>query len=132
WQIVKSCRNHQLACAVQLRVTVAINTRDREVAAASADRVHRLVLANVEPVMLRNFSVVLQGFGARGLLVGGGERNVADLQQLRSGEEDHVGGIVEERIDQASFINAGGTKAGALCFNRAREAGRSGADNQHI
>ena len=46
--------------------------------------------------MLGNFAVVLKGLFAGGLLQRGGERNVADLQQLRGGEKRHARGIVEQ------------------------------------
>ena len=89
-QIVIAGRNDHLSRAVVMRAASAVGGRDAEIPVLAHDGLDPLVLANVERVVLGDLAVVLQRFLARGLLLGGGERNVADLQQFRRGEKHHV------------------------------------------
>src|SRR6478672_484193 len=82
--------------------------------------------------MLRHVAVVLQRLGAVGLLVGCGKRNVANLQQLRRGKENHVRRIVKQRVHQAALVHHNGSKPGALRLNGTRHAGGAGANHQHV
>ena len=72
--------------------------------------------------------VILQRFGPVGLVVQARHRNVADLQQLRRGEEHHVGRVVIERVDDAAFLDQDRLHAALLQLDAAGEAGGSGAD----
>jgi len=69
---------------------------DDEVAIGSFDTLDIFILADVETVVLRYFAIVFEGLVAVGFLIWAGEGHVADLEQLRRGEERHVGRIVEE------------------------------------
>src|SRR5205807_3435820 len=73
-----------------------------------------------------------QGFEAIGFLVGTGEGDVANLQQFRRGEKDHVGRIVKERVHQAALIDQYGRKSGALGLDGRRHASGAGSDYQNI
>jgi len=83
-------------------------------------------------VVLRNFAVVLQSFFPSGFLPGRGERDVANFKQLGSGEEQHVRRIVIQRIHQTAFVEDDDSKSDFLCFDGAGEAGRPGANYQHV
>ncbi len=103
--------------------TEAVGGMDGEVAVTAADGIYGFVLTNLELIMLGYLSIVFEGFDAAGLLVGTGERDIADLKQLRRGEEGHVGRIVEERVAEAALVDQHGGKAGALRFNSAGKPG---------
>ncbi len=120
------------ARAVGERALVLVEGGDAEVTVPALDAGHPLILADVEPVVLRDFAVVLEGLLAGGLLVGARERHVADLQQLRRGEEHHARGIVEQRVDQAALVDHHGLQPAALRFDAASEAGGPGANDQDV
>ena len=82
--------------------------------------------------MLGDLAVVLQGLVAIGLLVRAGEGHVADLEQLRRGEERHVRRIVEERVAEAALVHQKSGEARALRLDRAGQPGWPGADDQQI
>ena len=82
--------------------------------------------------MLGDLAVVFEGLGAGGLLVGAGEGHVADLEQLRGGEEGHVRGVVEERVAEAALVDQHDVEAGALRVDGAGHAGGAGADDEEI
>src|SRR5207302_9077756 len=76
-----------LAGAVVVNFAGAIGSRYVEVFVFPCDGFDPLVLADLQSVMLGNFTVVLERFLACGFLVRSAERNSADLQQCRRGEE---------------------------------------------
>ena len=82
--------------------------------------------------MVGHAAVVLQRFGAVGLLVEAGHRNVADFQQLRRGEEGHVGGVVVDGIHHAALFDQDGLDAAVLQFDAAGQAGGAGADHESV
>ncbi len=82
--------------------------------------------------MLGNLAVVLERFLARRFLLGGGERDVADFQQFRCGEKDHVRRIVKERVDQASLVEHDDLEADLLRLNGAGQSRRSGANHEDV
>ncbi len=86
----------------------AVGGVDGEVAVGAVDAFDGLILADVELVVLGDLAVVLEGLVAVGLLVGAGEGHVADLEQLRRGEEGHVGRVVEERVAEAALVHQDG------------------------
>ena len=91
-----------------------------------------VVLADIEFVVGGDQAVVLKGLVARGLGVGAGKGDVADLEALGGGEEGHVGGVVEERVAEAALVDEDDAEAGFLGFDRAGEAGGSGADDEKV
>ena len=70
----------------------------------SVEAQHLLVLVDIELVMIGNAPVVFERFGATGLFVERGHRNIADFEQLGRGEKDQVDRIVIDRVDDAAFI----------------------------
>src|SRR5437588_6074447 len=115
-----------------MRAAMAVASVNYEVAISARDALYRLILTNVEPVMLGDFSVILQRLAAGWLLIGGGEGDVANLQQLGRSKKNHVGGIVVKRVDQAALVDAGGAESGALRFDGAGHAGRARAYYQKV
>ena len=67
-----------------------------------------------------------------GVLQGRGEGNVADLQELWSRKENHVRGVVEERVHQASLVDDEDLEAGLLDFDGTGEARGPGADDHYV
>ena len=83
-------------------------------------------------IVLRYLTVVFQSLFARGLLMSSAEGYVTDFQQLRSREERHIGGIVVDRIDDATLVDSHCLEAGTLGFNCAGEPSGTGANHQYI
>src|SRR5262249_49168012 len=79
-EVVISGRNDDLARAVVVDSAGTVGGGDAKVAIIPGDRLHPLILADVKLVVLRDPAVVLKRFLPCGLLVGGVERNVADLE----------------------------------------------------
>jgi len=98
----------------------------------AGDSFHTLILANIEPVMVRHAPVVLEGLVAVGLFVETGHRNVADFEQFRCGEEHHVGGVVVKGVDHASLFDEHGLDTAPLEFDAARESGWPRADDDCV
>src|SRR5271157_2866307 len=122
----------ELARVVYALTSVKIGGVHDKLVVAAFHLQHRFVLADVELVVLGALSVILERFLARWLLVGAGKGNVADLQQLRRGEERHVAGIVEQRVDQTALVDVCYRETGPLGVNGAGKASRSGADDDHV
>ena len=131
-QIVVAGGDDELACAMLEGAAEAVGGVDGEVAVVAADGVDGLVLADVEVVVLGDLAVVLERLDAVGLLVGAGEGDVADLEQLRRGEEGHVRRVVEERVAEAALVDQARGEARALCLDGAGQAGGAGADDEQI
>ena len=94
--------------------------------------IYFLVLVDIQLVVLGNSPVVLQGLSAVGLLVQAGHGDVADLEQLRRGEERHVGGVVVERVGYAALFDEDGVQAAQLEFDAAGQARRPGAHDERV
>jgi hypothetical protein len=103
-----------------------------KIAVIAFDAQHRLVLADIEFVVVGDAAVILEGLGASGFLIEAGHRNLADFEQFRRGEEDHVGRIVVNRIDDAAFIENDGLHVTPLQLDAARESGRTSADYDDV
>src|SRR5689334_8649067 len=82
--------------------------------------------------MIGNAAIVLKCLRAIGLLVQACHRNVTDLQQFRSGEKRHVGGVVVERVDDAALFQNHRAHAAAFQLNSAGKPGGSGADHDGV
>lgn len=131
-QIVVAGCHDEPAGAVLEFAAETVGGVDGEVAFAAGDSIDVFVLTHVEAVVIGDLAVVLEGFAAVGLLIGAGEGHVADLEQLRCGEEDHVCRVVEERIAEAALIDEEGGEAGALGLDGAGEAGWACANYEEI
>ncbi len=83
-QIVVARRNNQLAGAVVINPAEAVGRRNMKIVVTPGHRLHPLVLADIEMIVLGDFAVVFERFLPCGLLPGGAEGNVADFEQLRA------------------------------------------------
>ena len=99
---------------------------------AALDALDAMAQAQIQVVVLDALAVILQGLGARGFLGGAGQRQVADLQQFRRREKDHVHRIVVEGIAEAALVDHQRPHAGAFGFDGAGQAGGAGADANQI
>ncbi len=131
-QIVVAGGNHQLARQELGGTGEPVGAVHQERAVGALDAGHGVVLAHVQAIELRDLAVVLQRLLARGLLLRADEGNVADLQQLRRGEEGHVGGVVVKRVDQAALVHGNHGIARALRLDGAGQAGGTGADDEYV
>ena len=91
-----------------------------------------MVLAHIQAIELRHFAVILQRLLPGGFLLRADKGNVADLQQLRRGEEGHVGGVVVERVAQAALVHGNRGIARAPRLNGTGKAGGTGANDEYV
>jgi hypothetical protein len=90
------------------------------------------VLADAQLIKLGHTPVILERLRACGLFVHGGHGDVADLQQLRRGEEHHVGGVVVNRIDDAPLFDEHGVQVPSLQLDGAGQTGGPGAYDDRV
>ncbi len=109
--------------------SVACTTKRTIVAIYGIDA---FVLVDVQLVVVRHTPVILQSLGSRGFFIEARHRNVTDLQQLGSGEECHVGGVVVERIDDAAFVDNHCVQAPPPQFDSTGEASGPGANDDGV
>jgi hypothetical protein len=131
-QVVVSGGEDELARAVSEWASEAVGGVDGELVVVAGDALDRLVGAQVERVVLGDLAVVFERLRAAGLLVGGGEGDVADLQQLRRGEEGHVRGVVEEGVAETALVDHEGGESAALGLDGAGQTGGAGADDEQV
>src|SRR5581483_2094927 len=129
--VITSSNNHFLACVV-VDTAEAIAGSDVEGIVRSGDSFDALVLANIKFVMLGNLSVILKSFEAIWFRVCRTERNVADLEQLRRGEKNHICRIMKYGVDKASLIDADDLEPSSLRLDRACKSSRSCAEYNHV
>src|SRR5579872_1273956 len=104
-EVIVSSGNDQLAGAVIVNSAKPVDSRDLEIAVLPVYRLHPLILRNRQMIMLGYLAVIFERLLPRGFLISSAERNIADLQQLRRGEESHVCRVVEDGINHASFVD---------------------------
>src|SRR5262249_15456601 len=105
-EIVIAGGDDEFASPVSLHVIDTIARRHLEVPVGARYLLNSLILANLQPIVRSNLAVVLKRLRSRRLLISGsGKRYIADFQQLRRREERHVGGIVKQRIDDATLVD---------------------------
>src|SRR5208282_5228303 len=73
-----------------------------------------------------------EGFEPSGLGQRCGKGNIANLEQLRSGEKHHVGRIAIDGIDQASLVDDESLEARLLRLDGASHAGGPSAYDQDV
>lgn len=105
---------------------------DGEGAVGAGDAFDELILDDVECVVFGGAAIIFEGFGARGFAAEGSHREIADLHAFGSGEENHIGWIVIERVAEAAFVDDERTKAGAFGFDGASESSGAGADADEV
>src|SRR6266852_1679507 len=131
-EVVITGGDNDLAGAVVVDVSLTIGGCHSKVPVFAVDRFDPVVLANLQLVMLGGTAVVLEGFLASGLHQRGGERDLADLEQLRCGEKCHVGRIVEDRIDEASLVKNDRLETSFLRLNGAGQSSGTGAHDEDV
>src|ERR1700694_156016 len=82
--------------------------------------------------MFSDATVIFERFEPRGLCQSSGERNIANLKQLRRGEKHHVARIAINGIDEASLVDDERFEASLLSLNCASHARRTSAYDQDI
>src|SRR5579872_6523052 len=110
----------------------AVRGRDLESAVGTGDSIHALVLMNIQLVMVGDAAVIFQSFGAAGLFRETGHGDIADLEQLRRGEENEIDRIVVDRVDDAALLDQDGLHAAFLQFDSTSESRGACADNQSV
>src|SRR5256885_14362445 len=78
-KIVVPSRNDQFARAVIVDAAQTICGGEVELAVPPHYRLHPLILPDIEGIVLRNFSVIIERLFACGALAGKGEWDIADL-----------------------------------------------------
>src|SRR5215469_17990922 len=131
-QIVVAGGHNHFAGAVVVDVSGAIGRGNAEVPVLAGHGLDPAILVNVQVVMFGHSPVVLEGLPPRGLRIGGGEGNVADLEQLGRGEKHHVRRIVVDRVDQAALLDHQHAQADLLRLNPARQTGGASANDDDI
>src|SRR5580698_4790495 len=131
-EIVVSSSDDELAGMVVVNSAVAIVGGDLKIAVSSIHNLDPLVLRNRQMIVLGDLAVIFQRLLPGGLLMGGGEGDVANLQQLRSSEEGHIGRVVEKGVDETSLVDDYDFEAGFLGLDAAGQTSGTGADDQHV
>ncbi len=131
-QVIVAGGDDELAGAMNEFASELVGGVDGEVAIGTGYVIDVFVLADVEPVVLGDFAVVLESLGAGRLLIGRGEGHVADLEQLGRGEEGHVGGVIEVRVGVSPLVLENHAEAVALGCDGAGEAGGTGANDEDV
>ena len=87
------------------RGAVLLSRLDAEISVCAVELRHGLAKPQLQIIVLHAFAVILQRFDAGGLFRSAHEGQIADLEQFGRGEENHVHGIVIERIAQNTFVD---------------------------
>jgi hypothetical protein len=96
------------------------------------DRHHLLIQRDLELKGVDHLAVILQRFGPPRLVIGRGQRNAADLEQLRGGEEHHVDRKSDDGIDQRALLEHHVIEPEMPGGNGGGQAGGSSPNNQHV
>src|SRR5579884_688386 len=104
WDIVIPRRQNDFPRGIAMRLAPVGFRADGEVSVSAVEAQHSLVLVNVELVMIRNAPVILQRLRAAGFFVERRHGDVADFEQLGSGEENEINGVVVNRVDYTALI----------------------------
>ena len=107
-------------------------SRDTEGTVRSLDREGPLVGVDPDLVALRDPTVIFEGFDPVGLLPLADKGEISDLEQLRGSEEDELGWIVIEGVDQAALLDHDVIETRPCRLDRAGEARRPSADDDDV
>ena len=87
---------------------------------------------DLQPVGIDHAPVVAKRLEPHRLVVRRDQRQPADLQQLRRGEEHHVRREVEDRVDEDALLDDDVIETALLGGDGGGETGRTGADDQNV
>ena len=96
------------------------------------DAPHLEVELHVHVVGVGGAAIVAERFVTGRLRVRGHEREPANLKTLGRGEEDHVGGETQDRVDQRPTLDHFAVEPRLARRDRAGEPGRSCPDHDDI
>ena len=65
--------------------------------------------------MIGDAAIIFQRLRASRLFIQRRHGDVADFEQLRRGEEHHVGRVVVKRVDHAAFVDQHGASGRGFC-----------------
>ena len=131
-QIVVAGGDDDFAAAVFFARSVRSLRDNGVLAVAALDAIHAFKEPDIQRIVLRRFSVILERLVPRRLLRGANERQIPDFQQLGSGEKHHVHRVMKQRVAQATLVDHQGPHARAARFDGASEAGGTRADADQI
>src|SRR3984893_18588166 len=131
-EIVVAGGEHDLTRTVIMDGIVPVGGGDAKITVLTRNRLHPFVLADGQVIMFSHTAVIFERFEPRGLRQRGGERNIANLEQLRRGEKHHVARIAIDGIDEASLVDDESFEAGLLSLNGAGHASGASAHDQDI
>ena len=131
-QIVVANGENKLARLQFAVASKAICSLHRKIPIDPADPLHAMVLANIQLVIGSDLAIVFERLIPRRFGVGAGEGNAADFQQLGSGKERHVRGIVKDGVANAALVDQHHAKASLLCLDGGSQPGRPCSHYQEI
>src|SRR5260370_42537601 len=111
---------------------VTVGGGDAKITVLTRNRLPPLILVDGQVIMFSDTAVIFERFEPCGLRQSSGERNIANLEQLRRGKEHHVARIAINGIDKASLVDDESFEAGLLGLNGAGQAGGASAHDQDI
>jgi hypothetical protein len=104
----------------------------REQIVFAIDRDDLLFIRDLQIEFIGDLAVIRQRFGARRLVVRRGQRDAADLEQLRRREEDHLGGKAKDRVDQHALLEHLVVQIALLARDGGGQARWAGADDDDV
>src|SRR5258706_2478877 len=131
-EIVVASGQHNLARTIIMDGIVPVSGGHTKITVFTRNRFHPLILVDGQVIMLGDTAVIFERFEPRGLRQSSGERNVANLKQLRRGEKHHVARIAINGIDQASLVDDERFEASFLSLDSTSHAGGASAHDQDV
>src|SRR5437667_10017727 len=116
--VVAGGHNH-LSAGVIVNPSQAVACGDVKIVVIARDRFYALILPYLQLVVFRHLAVILERFQPVRLGIGTAEGNIANFEQFRRSEENHVRRIMEDGVDQAAFIEADDLQARFLSLDGA-------------
>ncbi len=104
----------------------------RLVVGLARNRQHLLFERDLQVEDVDDLAVIAERLGARRLVVRRHERQAADLEQLRRGEEHHLRREVVNRVHERALLDHLVIEAVLLGGDGGRQAGRAGADDEEV
>src|SRR4029077_2166953 len=131
-EIVVAGGKYDLARTIIMDGVVPVGRSDAKITVFTRDRLHPLILVDGQVIMFGDTAVIFERFEPRGLRQRSGERNIANLEQLRRGKKHHVARIAINGIDEASLVDDESFEAGLLSLDGASHPSGPSAHDQDI
>src|SRR5260370_37974936 len=117
--------HNDLTAFVAIAFTLFDARKNGEMPIVSLDTLNAFIEPQFEAIVFRSLPVVFERFIPGWFFPSTCKGEVTDFEELGSGEEQHVGRIVVERITEAAIVNNQGTHSGTLSFDGQNESGRT-------